>query len=197
MKALTPFILIIAAGGLIWSYVMPVWNGDSASVKTFLNPTGKSIIGMKAKLAAYDEALQNVSEIKAKLAKLQTANNSISDADHARLSKLVPEKIDIVRLIIDVNVIAARHGILLKEIPKIEEKGDEGGTNGYVDLAFVVGAPYQAFRSFLTDLENSLRLTDVTSISFTAGPKDFYDFSISLRTYWVKNELPVIKADNV
>ena len=50
-----------------------------------------------------------------------------------------------------------------------------------------VTASYDNFIAFLKDLEKSLRLVDVVSLTFTAPESSpTYDFTIGLKTYWLK-----------
>jgi hypothetical protein len=53
-------------------------------------------------------------------------------------------------------------------------------------LTFTTVLSYKDFVSFLRDLETSLRLVDVVGLSFTSTKGDLYDFSVSIRTYWLK-----------
>jgi hypothetical protein len=39
--------------------------------------------------------------------------------------------------------------------------------------------------SFLQDLEHSLRLIDVESLSFSAAPGDNNTYAFTIRTYWL------------
>jgi hypothetical protein len=38
----------------------------------------------------------------------------------------------------------------------------------------------------LKDLENSLRLVDVTDITVSSSENDFYNYSLTLNTYWLR-----------
>ncbi len=49
----------------------------------------------------------------------------------------------------------------------------------YVTLSFSVSGTYDIFRTFLADLESSLRLVDVTSIAFSATPTGIYEYTIA------------------
>ena len=118
--------------------------------------------------------------------------NDIALDDRERLEKLLPDHIDSVRLIIDVNNIASQHGMTLKNINLLDSMTEQAGSSlalgpqearfKAVGLKFSVGGSYDKFRSFMRDLEQSLRLVDVRSISFIADEDD-YDYSVTISTY--------------
>ena len=53
-------------------------------------------------------------------------------------------------------------------------------------MSFKVSAPYENFVKFMKDLEQSLRIVDVTALSFKANANNIYDYSVSIKTYWLK-----------
>jgi Tfp pilus assembly protein PilO len=54
-------------------------------------------------------------------------------------------------------------------------------------VSFKVDSDYETFVSFLQDVEKSLRIVDVTDLTFTAPDKSTnYDFGITIKTYWLK-----------
>ena len=74
-----------------------------------------------------------------------------------------------------------------------EEKGEasviEGGermNKGAVTLGFSVSGSYENLQAFLADLAKSLRLVDVTSVTFSSNDRNVYDYNIELQTYWLK-----------
>lgn len=97
-------------------------------------------------------------------------------------------------MIIDINGIAAKRGMTIRGI-KIQSGtatkqgaiGPDNNPYGSISLSFSVTAPYDTFKGFLRDLETSLRIVDVTSISFAATEKgDIYDYGVTMRTYWLR-----------
>lgn len=55
-----------------------------------------------------------------------------------------------------------------------------------VTLSFDVSTTYPVFLELLRDLETSLRIMDVSKISFATSETGVYDFSVELKTYWLK-----------
>ena len=114
----------------------------------------------------------------------------IDDTKKARLKKFLPDSIDNVRLIIDINEIASANGMTIRNI-SIKRSGDsdigpDSRPYGVATLGFSISGPYQTFKNFLAALETSLRLIDVTSLSFSAGDKDQYEYNFEVRSYWLK-----------
>lgn len=128
---------------------------------------------------------------------------SLDPAQVERLKKMVPDTVDNVRFVNDINTIAKRSGMNLKKVDYNPEEIKSGGTEklttsspvsyGSYTLRFVVSGSYTQFLTFLDSLENSLRLLDVTGVTFnsvTGGDSktaDIYEFTINARSYWLKN----------
>src|SRR3989344_4468631 len=98
MRLLVTIILIISAGIV---FVFPTRN--------ILDST-KPLDGERA---ALEEALGNAKNIRAERDKLQERYNSFKTEDIEKLHKLLPSQVDTVRLILDINGIAANHGMRL------------------------------------------------------------------------------------
>ena len=124
----------------------------------------------------------------------------------ARLNKFLPDNIDNVRLIIDMNNIGKFHGMAMRGVsvaggaeagrpstspPASGGSDAESGESllkaDSVVISFSVSASYEAFKEFLADLSSSLRLLDVASVSMATGEtKNLYTFNLGLKTYWLK-----------
>ena len=108
---------------------------------------------------------------------------------------MLPDAVDNVGLIIDMQNIAANRGMLLKGARVTEGGavgdaaqglGPDASKYGTITMTFVVNTTYENFSVFLKDLESSLRLLDVTSLSFSSTKEGRYDYSVTLQTYWLK-----------
>ncbi len=188
-KNLTPIILVILAVGIYFTFTA----GKIDELKSIQSVN-----------AGYQQALNNSEKlIKVRDTVLKNYNN-ISEEDRARLDKMLPDNVDNVRLIIDVNGVGARHGLFLKniktnatniiptaEITKgsiITTKNNVNGSQGYetVTLSFNVTTDYQTFIDLLKDLEMSLRIMDISKITLNANDGKNYEYSVELKTYWLK-----------
>src|SRR3989344_8410477 len=109
MKNIISLILIAAAVWIFWSYTDPIY---------------KEANGLKEVRNDYQIKLSQANEYRRKYENLSVAYQSFSEADIIHLSQLVPDTVDTVRLVMDVSDIAAKQGLLIKNI-KINELSKE------------------------------------------------------------------------
>lgn len=176
--------LIIVSIAVFFGYINPTYG--AATGETSL--AEKSIKELEEEKARYTEALNKTIEIEDARKGLIVKYNAIPSEDREALEKLLPDHIDSVRLILDINNVASEYGMALRNI-SLADEGPKGTTLGpgsehvqTVGLTFTVEGPYEKFRGFLRDMEKSLRLVDVTSIGFAAA-EDAYSYGVTLSTY--------------
>jgi Tfp pilus assembly protein PilO len=186
MNLITPIILIIISFAIFFGYVDPNYRGSG-------DETNRSIKSLQAEDAQYQEALNNTTEIRKKREALIDKRGQISAEDLLRLEKLLPDNVDNIKLVIDMNNIAENHGLVLKSIKLDTEAkldpnklGQDNSKYGVVGLSFSVSSSYDNFQNFLNDLEKSLRLVEITDLTVAGNDTGVYDFSIGLKTYWLK-----------
>ena len=185
MNILTPLILIIISFGVFFGYVDPNYRGTDVN--------SPSVQSLQAEDGQYQSALNNSSKIRQQRDALTTKMENMTADQLSRLQELLPDNVDNIKLVIDMNNIAQNHSLVLKSV----KLNTSAGTNptalgastakyGTVGLSFTVTASYNDFQNFLTDLEKSLRLVDITDLSVTGNNTNLYDFSVGLNTYWLK-----------
>jgi Tfp pilus assembly protein PilO len=178
MKFILPLIFLIAAVAVFLGYTNPLYQ----NIKTE-QVTASQISG----------ANQKAAQLRAVRDTLTQERNNISDTDIDRLQKLLPDAVDNIGLIIDMNNIAAQYGMSIKDV-RINQGSTDKGTSvgpdsnkyGTISMSFVVSTTYENFIAFLQELEASLRLVDVTSVSFSASKNGIYDYNVNIQTYWLK-----------
>jgi len=176
MKAFTPVILIGIAIGLFF------WQ---------INPTYENVKELRAQGVEYDNALSVADELDALRAELNALLDSFSQTDVSRLETFLPTNVDNIRMILDINGIAARYGINPRDIKTGEVLTSSNSNNqkayNVASLGFTFNSSYSNAANFLRDLETSLRLTDVRSLDIksAAEGKSGYDFTVILNSYWV------------
>jgi Tfp pilus assembly protein PilO len=187
MNIITPIILIIISIGTFFAYIDPNYRQIN------LDSGNKSIIELQGEVEKYEEALNNISQISARRDILIQQQGSISPDDLTKLEKLLPDNIDNIKLVIDIKNIAENNSLILKNIKldtsnilESSKIGQDNNKYGTVGLSFSVNSTYENFQKFLTDLEKSLRLVEISELSVTGNDTGIYDFSISLKTYWLK-----------
>src|SRR6185436_8105310 len=98
---LLPLILLCAAIGLFVLYT----NGAYQEVKI-----------LNAQADSYDQALNKSQELRAVRDQLLSKRNAFPNDAVAKLQKVLPENVDNIRLIIDINNIASRHALALTDV---------------------------------------------------------------------------------
>jgi len=177
-KSAFPVIFIIAAVGLFYTYIDPIYK----NIQTLLQEE-----------ATFDEALNKSRELLALRDSLLAKRNAFSANDLERLNKLLPDHVDNVRLALDLDGIASKYNMRIKNISVSQSSNNQAGTLGpsqksyeSIVLSFSVAASYEDLISFLKDLERSLRIVDVTQLSFNQPTGDLYEYRISIQMYWLR-----------
>lgn len=181
---------------------------------TFTQPIYRDISASKLEAASYNEALSNSKALETERDKLTKKYNTISSENMSKLTKMLPENVDNIRLILEIEKIAAPYGMVLKDVKydtsSAEEKPAAGGQQalqpaasrkdyGTWELQFSTTGTYNNFLNFLKSLEKNLRIVDIVSIKFSsvanqgtggqisAGGTQQYKYDFKIKTYWLKN----------
>lgn len=193
MKYLLPLILIVISAGLFLLWI---------------DPTYKDIQVVAEENQSYTKALERVAEVRDKRLQIQSVVNNIDASELDRLEKVLPGRINNIKLILDINNIADQNGMIISDIRISEENsGNEEGEGRSsiassaqkyeaISFAFSVVTTYDNFKRFLNDISFSLRVVDVTSTTITpidiAGEQssvnDLYRFDVGIKTYWLESE---------
>lgn len=186
-----PLLMIIGAAGLFIGYAQPTYSGSIADLTT--------------EIRDIDTALEAAKDFKEKEIQLTRDRAAITEDQIMRLESFLPDNVDNVRLIVDLNSLAARSGVQLSEF-SIENNSEEssstqtaaplgGGTTlalrageptESLDLSVAATGSYASFQTFLLGVENSLRHIDVVEISVDDSQTGIYTYDITFRLYWLK-----------
>lgn len=181
-----PVGLILLAIALGYFYVMPTYSGSITETIT--------------KMQGYDAALAAADRYTKKESELAAASNGISGTSIARLNTYLPDNVDNVQLILDLNALAARSNVSLGNF-NVTLPTDElaplagGGTAApltptgslvdHTDVPITATGTYQSFRVFMSALENSLRPLDMQSVKVSESKTGVYTFDFVIRIYWL------------
>ncbi len=202
MKMLLPIINIALACGLFF-FVTDAQVNAPLNEPSNVNQLAEAKGGIKALRLRREELQRSIraaQDLQQKIDELGATYNNISQADQDRLNLLLPDNVDNIQLIINVNTIAKQNGMAIKDIKVKADKPvavatpAAGGTVsvgadsalGSAYLSFNVTGTYDAYKKFLADLSRSLRLIDITSSAFNTDDKGVYTYAIELKTYWLK-----------
>lgn len=177
MKNFFAIVLLVGAIGLFFGYTYKKYQ-EIKEVRTDVVELKKDLEQSVVILAKRDE--------------LKKKYTSFKQADLEALDSLLPDYVDNIKLVLDMNSIAKLYGITLRGIKVDEEKESKVAATtaskanfGSINISFKVTSTYENFVQFLRDLERSLRIVDVTALSFKSTETGVYDFNVSLRTYWL------------
>jgi Tfp pilus assembly protein PilO len=179
MNLLISILFLAVSGILFWGYI---------------DPTYANVRELRVEENSYNQALNRSRELLNVRDQLVSRFNAFPQASLERLEKLIPDHVDNVRLILDLDAIALKYGMRVRNVTissdqtRIERGALGSGDKPYesVILSFSVSGPYDTFRQFVVDLEQSLRLVDVVGLSFTANDVGIYNYTLSIKTYWLK-----------
>ena len=187
-----PVLALVIAIGVFFTYVSPVWSGPIAETK--------------AAIASDEQTLQAAADYVAKQNQLAAARNAIDPDNLARLETFIPDSVDNVGLILDINALAARSGLSLSNIDIINASASSGAgaaaappdlsTSGAsatrpspvnsIDLTLAAIGTYKSLQDFLAGIEKSARLLDVQDITVKGSNSGVYTYQMVVRLYWLR-----------
>lgn len=174
-----------------------------ASFITFIIPQYQEVKKTQSDIASYSKRLSTAQELQTSRDTLIAKYNGISKVDLDNIKVLLPDSVDNIRLIIQLDTLATKHGMSsLRSISydttqKVDTslRPDQTTTRPYGEffISFDTSGRYQSFLSFIDELEKNLRLIDIVSVDFTVSdtPGERPEFAtmkyrITLKTYWLK-----------
>lgn len=177
----------------------------------YTKPTYDILKTTKIRVGEYDAGLEKARELQELRRSLLARYNTFPTSELDRLSRLLPDHVDNVRLVLDIDSMATRYDMAVQNVVINTKKGDETITaigalseqqKKYesLTLQFSTRATYPNFVQFIEDLESSLRIVDLVSLSIeseplaqTSGlaalkatPDPVYRYNIIIRTFWLK-----------
>lgn len=164
----------------------------------YTDPAYQAAKELQAQVDSYDNALTKSKELIKVRDQLLTKRNALQIEDLQKLGKMLPDNVDNIRLIIDIDNMAAKRGVPLKDVTlgEISDSttardplavAESGSPVGSVALTFTVSTTYENLLALIADLEHSLRVVDIEEISFATGEtSSIVDYTITVRTYWLR-----------
>ncbi len=196
-------------------FIMPIILIGIAATFFFMvtNPMYNDILTLNLEVGSYNSALDNSKMLENERDKLTAKYNAIDPNNLVKLKKLLPENVDNVRLILEIEQIALPYGMVLKDVKYnvtnaktataavgaiAQGESTKSKDYGVFDLEFSTSGTYDNFINFTKDLESNLRVVDISSIIFSSdlgsivsNPKinspEVYKYNFKIKTYWLKN----------
>lgn len=162
----------------------------------FITPEKEKIEKLEIERKSLEADNQKAIEYQSKKNELiEKFRSSVSPVQEDRLKQFLPDSVDNVRLLIDLDAIAAELGLIIGNTAF--NSGGEGdrertdtsdeGLYETITLSFSFVSNYDDFKSFLRLLQQSLRLIDVTDITVqTSNDPEISTYKFVINTYWLK-----------
>lgn len=176
MKLITPILFLIVAIVIFFVAIDPLYG---------------EIKQLNTDVSTYNTALNNSTELQKTRDSLIDTYKGVKTEDKSRLEHFLPNTINNIELILEIEKIANLHGMPIGDIKfettSLESNNQQASTGtdstivassshndnlsySVFPMEFNVEGRYDTFVEFLKDLELNLRLVDIKSISFSVPP---------------------------
>lgn len=169
-----PVILVMAAIAVTFWVLLPLWNSTQAALE--LKKENKDNLTQREKLTANLERL------------IGQYNERASDL--TPFSKAIPVGRNIPELLINLEALASENGLIFSGVSFKPKDLKAPGVKTLI-MEIKVKGSYPAFLAYLKAIEKSLRLLDVTNVSFSGvGPgqaninPNNLEFNLLVNTYY-------------
>lgn len=179
-----PILFILIAVGLFFGYINPTYTGKIAE--------------LDAEIAGYENALAAADRFAEKESELLLQREGIPTEGLARIEAFLPDGVDNVQLILDLNSLASRSGLQLSDfdIAAVEEGEsrpgqdklslESDGPSESLDIAVSAVGSYASFKTFLEASEWSLRPMDLIDLTIQDSQTGVYNYDMVFRIYWLR-----------
>ena len=182
-----------------------------------IKPAYDQVQSLKAQQASFQQAIDNSDKLKTLYNDLSTKYRSFTPDNLDKLNTLLPDNVDNIKLVLEIEKITSKHNLNSPQDVKFDADqpattaagastpaatvaAAAAGTTGTAapkknyntfGLEFYTTGTYANFLDFLKEMESSLRIVDIDSITVTtlANQKNpnIFRFNLKIKTYWLKN----------
>ncbi len=190
MKALTTILFFITGVALLVWVAEPIW----------------SVVGqLRSDAKAVSDALSGLSKTKELQQDITSAYNALDNTQlESLLTDHLPDNAATGQLLTAIEKMGHDNRVTVsnidfKEISKQVQDNVRASTRAAggdvsvtplsaeeLSFTLTVSGSYEQFKSFLLAMERSVRVIDISSISFTPQDKGIYQYTISAKTYYRK-----------
>ncbi len=164
----------------------------------FSKPIFAEIDALQDETIQFEEAAARASELNSELSNKLTEKRSYPAEALERLEMLAPDTIDEVKILSDVHEIARKHNLLFGNVSLMKDDGTQLTDDmvhaepirvfTYDDLvtaefAFSLIGSYDQFKAFLSDVEQSLLMFEITHIEFTSGEGLLQQYNMTAQVF--------------
>lgn len=166
-------------------------------ITTYIRPTFESMQVTQDETTEYRTALENAAKFNEELGRLAQTANSFSVSERRALDRFLPEKVDEVRVMRDLETIVENNNMVLgslsfegdgmsniTEVSNEETSQNKSPINvGVARFELSVSGTYEQLKHLLQDIERNVYLLEVVTVDFIPAEGDLYTYSIRLETY--------------
>jgi len=152
----------------------------------YTKPTYDTIQATQAQIVQYNAALDKATKLQELKQGLLSHYNAFNPADLQRLQTLLPDQVNNIGLILDLDTLASQSGMSIENVNiSVTDQASKiaGGTltsaeskigspikpYDSLDVTFTVHGTYTQFIQYLTNLEASLRIVDLVGLTINSG----------------------------
>lgn len=187
MQRILPAVLVLIAVGIFFAYTNPTYSGPVAEARN--------------EVRTLDSALEAADAFKDRENQLERERLALPQDGLARLQAFLPDNVNNIQLILDLDALAARSGVRLSNFnvgasgeTGEETPGDAGGSLALdsgdaleaIDITVTAEGSYSAFQAFLVAAEKSLRILDLVGVNVKSASSGVYTYNMTFRIYWLK-----------
>lgn len=175
------FAFMIATG-IFFSYINPTLDGSIATTKTAIVADDQALIMAKK----YNDHQNDLAK----------ARNTIALEDLKRLETFLPDSVNNVGLILDLDALAMVSGLKIVNLDTVvtsarssaSQDALSGAVNpaGSISLSLSAIGTYAAFKAFLAGVEKSARIIDIHDITVKSSDTGVYTYQMKMRVYWLR-----------
>ena len=172
MRSILSILGIILAGGIFFIYTKPTYDAIQAT---------------QIQIAQYNGALDKATKLQQLKQTLLSRYNSFSPNDLTRLQTLLPDQVNNIGLILDLDTLANQFGLSLENVnigssdssssgvgasapaTGVTTLGSQSQQYDSLDVGFTVHGTYSQFIQYITSLETSLRIVDLVGLTVAGG----------------------------
>jgi Tfp pilus assembly protein PilO len=184
-KNLLNLLLVVTVFAMYYLVIGPIYSGTGGVWQP-----KDSIQSLRTINAQYDETLAQADGLYNQAQTLRAQYANVSPEQKAKMEIMVPNSIDKIRLLDEVDNLGRQTGLIFDSLAYAEGAASGAGSValGSASISFTVKTNYPKFKELMDNFEKSLRLFSVQNVSFSAPSKegDLTSYQVKLNTYYLK-----------
>ena len=161
----------------------------------FAYPSVGELSALMTEKQKQENTVAMITEVEAKKNELLTKYNKISPEDKKYIETVLPDSLDFVKLISQIDTVGSKYGLSINKTSFKETDSAEGDTVSNARpqkpyqsavISFSFDGSYNQFNNFMNDLGRSLRILDIKSLKLNSADDGIYSYSVEFEVYWLK-----------